>query len=130
MPYMVMEHAIDPKKKLTEEIGDLKNVEIFNNQVLLAVYMRPEKTKSGLFMPDSHRDEDRHQSKVGLVLKMGPNAFIDDTNTWFKDVNVEGGDWLVFRPSDGWPITVNGVLCRMLDDTNIRGRVQHPDEVW
>lgn len=130
MPYMVMEHGVDPKKKLKEEVGSLKNVEIFNNQVLLAIYMRPEKTKSGLFMPDSHRDEDRHQSKVGLVLKTGPNAFIDDTNTWFKDVQVSEGDWLVFRPSDGWPITVNGVLCRILDDTNIRGRVQHPDEVW
>ena len=39
-------------------------------------------------------------------------------------------DWVVFRPSDGWSITVNGVLCRILEDINVRGRIQHPDQVW
>lgn len=130
MPHMVMEHDSDPKDKLKKTVGDVSKVEIFNNQLLVAVYLRPEKTKSGIYMPDSHRDEDRHQSKVGLVLKKGPNAFVDDTNVWFKDVNVEIGDWIVFRPSDGWQITVNGVLCRILDDTYIKGRIDQPDRVW
>lgn len=130
MPHMVMDHESDPKDKLKKAVGDVSKVEIFNNQLLVAVYLRPEKTKSGIYMPDSHRDEDRHQSKVGLVLKKGPNAFVDDTNVWFKDVNVEIGDWIVFRPSDGWQITVNGALCRILDDTYIKGRIDQPDRVW
>lgn len=130
MPYMVMEHDSDPKDNLKKTVGDISKVEIFNNQLLVAVYLRPEKTKSGIYMPDVHRDEDRHQSKVGLVLKKGPNAFVDDTNVWFKDVNVEIDDWIVFRPSDGWPITVNGTLCRILDDTYIKGRIDQPDRVW
>jgi hypothetical protein len=25
---------------------------------------------------------------------------------------------------------VNGVLCRIFDDINIKGRVPHPDAVW
>jgi hypothetical protein len=45
---MPMSHEEDPKKKLLEELGDISNVELFHNQVLLAVYLRPEKTKSGL----------------------------------------------------------------------------------
>jgi hypothetical protein len=36
----------------------------------------------------------------------------------------------VFRPSDGWGITVNNVLCRMIDDVNIKARVDQPDRVW
>jgi hypothetical protein len=61
---------------------------------------------------------------------MGGDAFIDDTGKWFKDAKIELDDWVVFRPSDGWSITVNGVLCRILDDTNVRGRIQQPDQVW
>ena len=43
---------------------------------------------------------------------------------------INEGDWIVFRPIDGWSITVNNVLCRMIDDMNIKGRVDHPDRVW
>ena len=58
MPAMLMDHDVDPRQKLMEEMGDLSKVEVFNNQILVAVYLRPEKTKSGLYMPDAHRDED------------------------------------------------------------------------
>ena len=125
-----MEHDGDPKKTLLKQIGNINNVEIFNNQILCAVYVRPEKTKGGIVLPDQHRSEDKIQGKVGLVVAMGPSAFIDETNTWFKDVDVDLHDWIIFRPSDGWSVTVNGVLCRILDDTNVRGRVKHPDHVW
>jgi co-chaperonin GroES (HSP10) len=127
---MVMTHDADPKELLKKELGNISEVEIFNTQILCVVYIRPQKTKSGIYLPDSTVDEDRHQSKVGLVVKMGADAFIDDTGKWFKDAKIELDDWVVFRPSDGWSITVNGVLCRILDDTNVRGRIQQPDTVW
>jgi len=127
MPFMTMEHEVDPKDKLLKEIGDLSQVEIFNNQILCAVYIRPKKTKSGIYLSDQTTDEDRYQSKVGLIVKMGPQAFVDETNSWFSDNEAKVGDWIVFRPSDSWSITINGVLCRILDDTNVRGRVPNPD---
>lgn len=127
---MKMTHDIDPVKKLVDEIGDLSTVELFNNQILVGVYLRPEKTKSGLYMPDKHRDEDRFQSKVGLLLKMGPRAFEANGDGWFEDEQFALNDWLVFRPADGWNITVHGVLCRILSDTQVKGRVKDPDEVW
>lgn len=129
MPHMMMSHEEDPKNKLLDELGDLSEIELFHNQVLLAVYIRPQKTKSGLYLTDKHTDEDRYQSKVGLLVKTGPQAFEQDGN-WFSGLNFSDHDWLVFRPSDGWSITVNGVLCRIFDDINIRGRVPHPDAVW
>lgn len=130
MPFMIMQHDVDPAKNITDEMGDTSPVEIFRNQVLVAVYIRPQKTKSGIFLTDKTTDEDRFQSKVGLVIKAGPTAFVDDTGQWFSNVSIKEGDWVVFRPSDGWSITVNNVLCRVIDDVNIRGKIDHPDRVW
>lgn len=130
MPFMIMSHEVDPKQKLLDDLGDISPFEIFNNQILVAVYIRPIKTKSGLYLPDQSREEDKVQGKVGLVVKKGPAAFVDETSEWFKDISVELNDWVVFRPSDGWSITVNNVLCRMIDDTAIRGKVDMPDRVW
>ena len=130
MPFMIMEHATDPKQKLLDDIGDVSAFEIFNNQILIAIYVRPQKTKSGILLPDQMRDEDKIQGKVGLVVKKGPAAFVDETSEWFKDITVNEGDWVVIRPSDGWAITVNNVLCRIVDDTAVRGKVDAPDRVW
>ena len=127
---MTMEHEIDPSAVLLKELGDLSAVEVFNNQMLVAVYIRPQKTKSGIILTSQTTDEDRFQSKVGLVVKKGPNAFKDDTGEWFSGIEINEKDWIVFRPSDGWSITVNGVLCRMIEDVNIKARIDQPDRVW
>lgn len=130
MPYMLMEHEVDPAKKIIEEIGDLSKIELFNNQILVGVYIRPQKTKSGLYLSEKTTEEDRFQSKVGLLLKLGPRAFEPNDEGWFDGETFNINDWLVFRPSDGWSITVHGVLCRILTDTQVKMRVPNPDEVW
>lgn len=130
MPHMTMMHATDPAAELKEKLGDISEVEIFNNQLLVAVYVRPTRTASGLYLTDKTTEEDLYQGKVGLVVKAGPSAFQDDSGKWFKDVAVAVGDWVVFRPSDGWAINVNGVVCRLIDDINVRGRIDKPDRVW
>jgi co-chaperonin GroES (HSP10) len=134
MPAVAMVHDADPRSVLMEKVGDIGDVEVFNNQVLVAVYIRPEKTAGGIYLTDKNRDEDKHQGKVGLVIKKGPQACVSDDKWTFPEINE--GDWIFFRASDGWAVTLNkglstdGVLCRVLDDVNIRGRVQHPDQVW
>jgi len=118
------------KDDLLSTIGDIKKFEVFNNQVLVATYTRPEKTRGGIFLPEKAKDEDKYQSKVGLILKMGPSAFVDESQGWFKGVSINEHDWIIFRPSDGWQMLVNGVPCRMLDDTVVRGRLPDPDMIW
>ena len=130
MSNIVMLHETDPKAVLLKDVGDVSHIEVFNMQVLVAVYIRPEKTKNGIILSDKTRDEDRYQSKVGLIIKKGPSAFVDESDKWFSGIDVKEGDWIVFRPSDGWNITINGTLCRMLDDMSIRARISHPDQVW
>jgi co-chaperonin GroES (HSP10) len=127
---MEMDHDVDPRTKILNEIETLDGIEIYNNQVLIAVYIRPTKTKTGIILTDKYVGEDLYQSKVGLVLMKGPSAFVEEEERWFKNVDVAEGDWVVFRPSDGWQINVNGVDCRIMDDIHIRGKVQRPDQVW
>ena len=130
MPHMVMEHEEDPKQKLISDLGDLSNVEVFNNQILVAVYIRPTRTKSGIYLSDKTVDEDRYQGKASLVVKLGPEAFKDDTGKWFVGADIKEGDWVALRPSDGWPVSVNGVPCRMIEDTAVRMKIDRPDRVW
>lgn len=130
MSAMLMAHDGDPRQKLLEEIGDLSQVELFNNQILVAVYVRPTKTKSGLYLTDKYAEEDKFQGKVGLLVGMGPAAFQDDSGQWFNNASFNLHDWLVYRPSDGWSITINGVLCRMLSDTQVKMRIPTPDTAW
>jgi len=125
-----MNHAVDPRESILKSVGDLSSIEIFNNQILVAIYIRPEKTVGGILLPNQTRDEDKWQGKMGLVLKKGPSAFVDESQNWFNGIDVAVGDWVFFRPSDGWGLEVNGVLCRLLDDTVIRGRAPNPDVIW
>jgi co-chaperonin GroES (HSP10) len=125
-----MSHAVDPKQEMLDNIGDISKVEVFHNQTLVMVYIRPDKTASGLYLADKTRDEDRFQGKTGLVLKKGPLAFVDDETNKFHGQDVNVGDWVFYRVSDGFPITINGQLCRLLEEVHIKGRINEPDTVY
>lgn len=138
MPAVAMLHEEDPREVILRKAGDLSSVEIFGNDILVAIYRRPEKTKSGIILTDRHLEEDVHQGKVGLVLKMGPTCYLDDDGNKFRDINV--GDWVVFRPSDGWRVTLNTlrgtyskddtVDCRIVSDISVRCRLAEPDSIY
>ena len=147
MPAMVMSHDVDPREELASALGSLDDFEVCNNQILVAVYQRggkdgaEKKTLGGIIIPGKSLDEDRFQSKVGLIVKMGPSAFDDENGVWFKGIKFGIGDWVVYRASDGWNIElvgapprvnnqVNKILCRLMDDTAVRARIKHPDAVW
>ncbi len=132
MPATAMLHVVDPREALLAKVGDVSGIEVMHNQVLMAVYFAPEKTAGGIIRPDALKEEDRHQSKVGLILKMGPTAFVSD-GKWHWPEDMAVGDWVFLRRSDGWNVTVNASrdnLCIMADDVDIRGRIPQPDQVW
>ena len=138
MVFAVMQHDVDPAEHLRDQLGDISAIELTNNQFMVAVYIRPEMTKGGIALPKSVRDEDRFQGKVGLIVKMGPEAFRDPDGKWFSGLRVDVGDWVVFRPSDGWGITIRGagckadrgVLCRVLDDVDLKAKIPSPEYVY
>lgn len=131
MSKIKMLHEKDPKQVILNEVGDaLKDLVVLNTQVLVAVYVRPEKTYGGIVLPGEHRDEDKYQGKVGMILKKGPTAFVEGPDgKWFGKEKFDELQWVIFRPSDGWPIEVNGVLCRMFDDVSVKMKTRNPDKV-
>jgi co-chaperonin GroES (HSP10) len=126
---------LDPKQALLNSLGDISQIEIFHNQVLVATYIAPEKTKGGIIRPDRSIMEDRFQSKIGLVIKVGPLAFKDDTLAQFGGVTIQEGDWVIAYPSDGRELfsvdaSDGGTSCRLFADTLIKGRVPDPSIIW
>ncbi len=139
MPQMLMQHDIDPALDIKKRIGNLKDFTLFGNQILVGVYLRPDKGKeikrndgtvTNLYIPDQTRTEDKHQGKAALVLLKGPSAFVSDEHYDFKGQNVKVGDWVSLFVSDGRSIVINGVLCRVLEDQHIRLKIPAPDVVY
>lgn len=126
---MALNKPQSTRAEIMASIGDLSRVEIMHNQILVGIYMRSEKV-GNIFLPDQTRDEDRWQGKVGIVLKKGPQAFKSDGSTDFAGQNVEEGDWLLYRISDGFAIDINGTHCRLLEDIHIKGRVTDPTVIY
>jgi hypothetical protein len=139
MPAMEMLHEVDPKQAILDKVKEvLPQIDVFGSDCLVAIYRRPQRTKSGLWISDATAEEDRYQGKVGLLLKLGPYAFTDEDGSKFRDI--EEFQWVAIRPSDGWPIALNSMQsnisrdntidCRVVTDINIRCRVAHPDLVY
>jgi co-chaperonin GroES (HSP10) len=118
--------ASDPKKAILGFIGDVSGFEVMGDRVLVGVFMRPEKTKGGIIRPDANKEEDVWQGKVGLVLKLGPNAFVNPEDGSSYEQRVDVGDWVVFKVGDGWQLEVNKMPCRMIKDTNFIAKIKDP----
>lgn len=123
----------DPKQEILDKLGDLSTVEMARNEVLLAIYRRPEKTAGGIILTHNNLKEDVYQGKVGLVVKIGPGCV-------FPNIDIQLHDWVVVRPSDTWALDINGdpkalkqedfVPCRLVFDDHIRLRIANPSIVW
>lgn len=127
----------DPKQALLGSLPkSTTEYEVFHNRVLVATYVAPEKTKGGIIRPDRNLAEDRFQGKVGLVIAVGPQAFVDDGAARFGGVNVKPGDWVTYRPSDGTEVYFvddNGrdaTPCRLIEDVHILGRTPDPALIY
>jgi co-chaperonin GroES (HSP10) len=131
-----MVHEEDPKDVIFKQVGMTKDLKIpgftlFGNRVLCGIYEMPEKTRSGIIMPDRSRDESKHQGKAWLVLALGPTAFVsDDQFTFGPEHKLEVGDWCMGFVSLGMQCTINGQLCRLVRDQDIPFKIPFPDQVW
>ena len=129
--------SYDPATALTDALGDMSDYEVAANDVLVATYVAPDRIMQGfeaiggLIKTDRNVDEDRFQGKVGLIIKMGPDAFAKSKSKY------EVGDWVVYRPSDGFEVFLkdrrtgnDGVPCRFIEDLRIRGAVTDPSLIY
>lgn len=133
----------DPKKAILDRLGDISDVQIAQNEVLIAVYRRPEKSAGGIILPESNLNEDKYQGKVGLVLKVGAACRFerqDERTGVTYGIPISVHDWVVVRPSDTWALEFNArpdamsredfLWCRLVYDDQIRMKIPNPSMVW
>lgn len=131
------------KQEILDKLGDLSRFEIASNEVLLAIYQRPEMTSGGIILTQTTLKEDIYQGKVGLVVKIGDSCSFNITDPYTDtnfNLDVKLHDWVVVRPSDTWALDINGnpkviekkdfVACRLVKPRHIRARIENPLSVW
>ena len=127
----VVANASNPKKAILEIVGELSEVHVPRNLVLLGTYFRPQKTAGGIIRPDSNVEEDMWQGKVGLVLKLGPEAFKDsDDYSFAEEDKYQVGDWVTYFVNEARAIQINGYPCRTVRDSGLQLKVVDPNIVF
>jgi hypothetical protein len=127
------------KDEILRRLGDLEDIELLFNDVLVAKYIRGKVSEHLEAAAETQR-EDQWQGVCGLVLKVGTTAFIDDEHTKFPVKKwarpIVKGDWVLYRSSDGWDKDIQmvgeytAVKCRIIQDAHIRGRVKFPGRLF
>lgn len=103
---------------MRQMVGDLSKVEVMGNRVLVGIYIEPAK-RGNLFLAKDTLKESVYQGVVGLVLKLGKQAFKDDPDNkvFFHGQSAKEGDWIAFRAGDAKRTQIRGIDCRMVEDT-------------
>lgn len=134
VPYQAIDkvsNSGDPKKAIMEAVAPkLSGVTPMGDMVLIGTYIRPQKTAGGIIRPDSNVQEDVWQGKVGLVLKLGQDAFEDTADYGFNGQRVDIGEWCVYKGGDAWSLMVNGYPCRLVRDVNIKLKIDDPSVIF
>lgn len=133
----------DAKEAILQKLGDVSGFDISQNELLIAIYQRPEFTPGGIIQVAQTLKEDIYQGKVGLVVKIGTHCKFDRDDLYsgvVSGIPVKLHDWVVTRPSDTWALDLNMrpdilkrddyVACRLVKDNQIRAVIAHPGMVW
>lgn len=123
-------------KKVNEQLKGMEDMEIFHNGVVVAKFIRDKLSKNIIAASETQR-EDKWQGKIGMVVAIGPSAFVNEPGFDFHGLKINVGDWVMYRNTDGWDfdylpdgMSSDKIHLRLLEDTHIKGRVKSPDRIW
>lgn len=124
-----MHHDTDPREELEGQVAGFIDayLPLWDN-VVCAIYVRPNKTKSGIILSDKRSDEDVYQGCVGLIISMGPDAAAMKDKDGKPTFSI--GDWVRFHPEDGDRMSLGGVPCREFEARHLQGKLLLPDVIF
>lgn len=96
-------------------------------KLLLAIARKAEKV-GNILLPENTVDRESTASIVGLVLKMGPDAYLD-TAKFPNGPYCEEGDWVSFRAYSGTRFKIAGAgdqEFRMINDDQVEAVLPDP----
>jgi co-chaperonin GroES (HSP10) len=109
-----------------KEIGVFPELKSY--PILLRGIRYPERSKGGLYQPESARIEKTTDKAIGLVVAIGPISFLGGHREYYR-VNV--GDWITYSKSERDPLwfDLDGEKvfgCYIADD-KVRSRILEED---
>ncbi len=94
-------------------------------RILIAIPEKEQKTEGGVLLPEDTRKREEAASMVGMVLKMGPDAYKDTerfpNGPWCKE-----GDFILMRSYSGTRIEIHGQEFRVINDDSVEAVVEDP----
>lgn len=135
---LVKMQPVDHRGDIMDRLKDtLPHIDVGNDRVLLAVYVRPDGIKLAggqtLYTAPTTQKEDAIQGKAALVVAVGPLVNVEG-KVDLRGFAIEVGDWVAVNASDGWSMnmgpTTNRVMLRLLGETNIHMRLDDPNLIW
>ena len=121
--------GISPAEKANGEQSDLSKVpQPTGWRLVVLPYRGVAKTKGGVLLTDKAVEEQQLASVCALVLKVGPDAYQDKekfpNGPWCKE-----GDWVIIARYAGSRIKIEGGELRILNDDEILGTVESPEDI-
>jgi|TARA_R110000744_G_scaffold91205_2_gene177032 co-chaperonin GroES (HSP10) len=97
-------------------------------RIAILPYRGAKTTKGGIVLADETRQRTQLATNVGYVLKVGALAYADESKfpagPWCKE-----GDWVIFGRYAGSRIQIDGGEIRLLNDDEVLGLVNDPDDI-
>ena len=94
-------------------------------KILIGVPEVNEKTEGGVFMPDGLKQAEETASIVGFVIRLGPDAYNDESKfpngPWCRE-----GDFVIFRSYSGTRFKIHGKEFRLINDDTVEAVVEDP----
>jgi len=108
-----------------DEVTMAKLPEPRGYRILIAIPEISVKTEGGVIIPDKIRNAEETASLIGVVLKVGPEAYSDASRfpngSWCKE-----GDFVIFRSYSGTRFKVHGKEFRLINDDTVEAVVEDP----
>ena len=108
-----------------DEVTMAKLPEPRGYRILIAIPEISVKTEGGVIIPDKIRNAEETASLIGVVLKVGPEAYSDlsrfPNGAWCKE-----GDFVMFRSYSGTRFKVHGKEFRLINDDTVEAVVEDP----
>lgn len=94
-------------------------------RLLIATLKVSEKTDGGVYMPDSIKDAESTASIIGLVLKVGSEAY-SDADRFPSGPYCKEGDFVIFRSYSGTRFKIDDQEFRLINDDTVEAVVDDP----
>jgi len=128
LPEHVAKARAKQVKKETKKKEEAKLPEPTGWRILILPHQGRGKTKGGVILSDKTVQETQIAANVGLVLKVGPDAYNDESRfpngAWCKK-----DDWVIFAKYAGSRLNIEGGELRLLNDDEILGVVEDPESI-